>query len=304
MPEHIKGFYKRILDDLYEGVYFCDAERRITYWNKAAEKITGYSESDVCRTACYDNILNHTNDKGRRLCREDTCPAVRAMKEQRLVEEEIFIRHKKGHRVPVITRISPMKDDAGKVIGAIEIFSENSAKISAFRKIEQLKKLAFIDSLTGTGNRRYTEIKIEIKLSEMEKYSWFSAFGLIFADVDDFKKINDDYGHEAGDKVLQTAAKTLMGNIREEDFVGRWGGEEFVIIISDADGKKLYAVAEKLRSLVEQSVAFYGGASINATISAGAVISKRGEGISELMKRADELMYESKKAGKNTVKTE
>ena len=301
MPEPIKDFYKKILENMYDGVYFCDLDRKITYWNKAAEKITGYSAADVCGSGCYENILNHTDSKGNLLCGKETCPAARAMKEKRVVEEEVYLKHKNGHRVPVVTRISPIEDEAGRVIGVIEIFNDNSEKISAFQKIEKLKKLAFIDSLTLVGNRRYTEIKLGTKFGEMERYEWVPVFGVIFADVDHFKILNDKYGHEAGDKVLQTIARTLKGNIRGEDFIGRWGGEEFIIVISDVDRKSLYAIAEKLRTLTEQSATLYDGADIRATISAGAVLAKRGESIKELIKRADRVMYESKKMGRNIV---
>ncbi len=140
--EYGNDFFKKILDSLYDSVYFCDKERKITYWNKAAEKLTGYTANEITGTHCWDQKLVHTNIKGENLCGGATCPAVRAMKEKTLVEEEIYLRHKDGHRIPVLTRISPIYDEGGNVTGAVEIFSDNSAKMSAFAQIEKLEKLA------------------------------------------------------------------------------------------------------------------------------------------------------------------
>jgi diguanylate cyclase (GGDEF)-like protein/PAS domain S-box-containing protein len=295
------GFYKHILDNLYEGVYFCNWERKISYWNKAAEKLTGYAASDMVGNHCWDNKLMHTNDKGENLCKNENCPAVKAMKEQRLVEAEVFLRHKDGYRLPVLTRISPMKDAEGKIIGAIEIFSDNSNKISAFKQIEKLEQLAFIDALTGVGNRRYTEIKLNTKLEEMNRYSWANQFGLLFVDIDHFKDVNDTYGHDTGDKVLKVIAKTFMNNLREEDFVGRWGGEEFIVMIANIENKALYGIAEKLRGLIEHSRITLPDKELSVTVSIGATIAKRGEDIDTIVKRADSLMYYSKNEGRNFV---
>ena len=294
-------FFKYIMDNMYEGIYFCDWERKITYWNTAAEKITGYKAAEVIGSHCWNNILMHTNEKGESLCKTDTCPAVRAMKEKRLVEEQVFLKHKEGYRVPVVTRISPVKDTEGKVIGAIEMFSDNSAKVSAFQKIEKLEKLAFIDELTGVGNRRYSEIKIGAKLEEMDRYAWAGEFGLLFIDIDKFKDVNDTYGHDIGDRTLKVVARTILNNLREEDFVGRWGGEEFVATISNVDNKALYAIAEKLRKLVANSHINSGSGEFNVTISVGATMAKRGDDAAAIVKRSDMLMYSSKNEGRNFV---
>jgi diguanylate cyclase (GGDEF)-like protein/PAS domain S-box-containing protein len=296
-----ENFFKGMLDNLYDGVYFCDWERKITYWNKAAEKLTGYSAEEVLNSHCWDNILMHTDASGARLCEAETCPAAKAMKESKLVEAEVFLRHKAGYRIPVVTRISPMKDDAGKVIGAIEIFNDNSAKIAAFQKIEKLEQLAFIDELTGVGNRRYSEIKVHAKLEELRRYAWVGDFGLLFIDIDHFKLLNDNYGHAVGDEMLKMTAKTIMKNLREDDFIGRWGGEEFVAVISHMDRKTLLATAEKLRGLIASLNLTIEGIKVKSTISIGATIAKKEDDMDALVRRADRIMYESKNAGRNAV---
>lgn len=294
-------FYKKILDNLYDGVYFCDFSRKITYWNRAAEKMTGYKAEEITGTHCWDNVLTHVDENGENMCKHEDCPAMKAMRDKQMVEKEIYLKHKEGYRIPIVTRVSPILTEDGKVEGAVEIFSDNSAKLAAFQKIEKLEELAFIDQLTGVGNRRYSEIKIGAKLEEIRRYAWAHDFGVLFLDIDHFKIFNDNYGHEVGDAVLKMVAKTMFANIREEDFVGRWGGEEFVLTISAVGNKELYGIAEKIRKLVASSNFQHNGETLHVTISVGATLAKRGEEIETVVKRADALMYEAKEGGRNNV---
>lgn len=150
-------FFKSLLDNLYDGVYFVDRQRRITYWNRGAERITGYKAEQVVGKSCSDNILNHCTEDGCELC-TTTCPLTQSMKTGKSGEVEVFLHHANGHRVPVSVRTSPIYDEAGKVIGAVEIFSNNAQVMHARRKINALEQKAFFDPLTQLGNRRYLEI--------------------------------------------------------------------------------------------------------------------------------------------------
>src|SRR5512138_899186 len=99
MPDE-KNFYKDIIDNLYDGVYFVDRDRRITFWNKGAERITGYSSDRVIGRCCRDNILAHVAEEGTKLC-SDLCPLQHAMADGNARESEAFLHHADGHRVPV-----------------------------------------------------------------------------------------------------------------------------------------------------------------------------------------------------------
>ncbi len=116
------GFYKSVLDNLFDGVYFVDSERKITYWNKAAERITGFFEAEVVNLSCYDKILNHVDETGKQLCLNG-CPLAEVLKDGNLREADVFLRHKAGHRVPVSIRITPIYD-GDRIVGAVEIFSD------------------------------------------------------------------------------------------------------------------------------------------------------------------------------------
>jgi diguanylate cyclase (GGDEF)-like protein/PAS domain S-box-containing protein len=291
-------FYKSLLDNLYDGVYFVDPDRVIKYWNKSAELLTGYGSSEIVGKHCWNNILMHVDLQGRNLCR-GMCPLVKAMKEDTTLEQEVYLRHKEGHRVPVMVRASPIKDEEGRIIGAVEIFNNNSSRIALAQKVDELQRLALLDPLTETGNRRYAELTLHARLDEFYRYGW--RFGVLFMDIDHFKTINDTYGHEMGDKLLRMIARTLQNGVRSSDVVSRWGGEEFVAFISNIEEVALGSLAEKLRKLVEQSKPFFENEWIDVTISIGVTISRMNDTPEGLIKRADHLMYRGKLSGRNCV---
>ncbi|MEJ2695690.1 MAG: sensor domain-containing diguanylate cyclase [Candidatus Sulfobium sp.] len=291
-------FYKGLLDNLYDGVYFIDEDRTIKYWNRSAELLTGYSGSEIVGKHCWDNILMHVDQQGRNLCR-GLCPLVKSMKEDVTLEQEVYLKHKDGHRVPVMVRASPIKDGEGRIIGAVEIFSDNSPRVTLAQKVKELQRLALLDQLTEIGNRRYAELTLRTRLDEFNRYGW--RFGVLFMDIDNFKRINDSYGHDMGDKLLRMVAKTLQNGMRSSDVVTRWGGEEFVAFIANIEEVALGKLAEKLRKLVEQSKPFFENKLIDVTISIGATISRMNDSPEGLIKRADRLMYRGKVSGRNCI---
>ncbi len=290
-------FYRSLLDNLNDGVYFVDGEKRITYWNRGAERITGYAASEVLGRRCEDNVLMHTDGKGNLLCKTG-CPLTETLRSGQMRNTEVYLRHRDGHRVPIAVRTAPIRNDRGDVIGAVEIFSDNSAKTATLERMEEFERLAYLDPLTGLANRRYAEINLRARFEEMQRYGW--PFGVIFIDIDRFKEINDQFGHAVGDDVLKMVSKTLVNSARSFDVIGRWGGEEFIAIIANVHPAELVATANRFRVLVQHSSLNTGGA-VRVTISLGATLARPGDTIDELLKRVDELMYRSKEEGRNRV---
>jgi diguanylate cyclase (GGDEF)-like protein/PAS domain S-box-containing protein len=288
-----------LIDNLYDGVYFLDCDRKITYWNKGAERIAGYRSNEVIGTRCCDNILVHVNKDGVNLCGGE-CPVVKILDGgTTLVEADVFLHHKDGYRVPVLVRIVPIRDESGEIIGGVEIFRDNSEKTVATDIIEDLKKQVFIDLLTGMPNRRYMEKIIFDKLHELERYDW--PFALIFIDIDFFKEINDLYGHDIGDLTLQMVANSLTHCSRSFDTFGRWGGDEFVGVIANIDPERLQMIAERSRTMIENSILTESPETIRVTISIGATLARTDDTLESLLKRADGMMYLSKLAGRNCL---
>jgi diguanylate cyclase (GGDEF)-like protein len=154
--------------------------------------------------------------------------------------------------------------------------------------------MSITDRLTGIYNRG----RFEYFLGHWIKSSRHNPFSLILFDIDDFKKVNDRYGHTAGDEVLIKTTETVSAHIRDDDIFARWGGEEFVILFGGTPIERAAELAERLRKAVEDNPC---GESGRITISIGVAEYRKDETITELVNRADEKMYEAKRAGKNRV---
>ncbi len=294
-------FHRTILDQLHEGVYLVDRQRTILYWNQGAERISGYRADEVIGSSCADNILIHVDDAGRSLC-TIACPLEHTMADSQNREADVYLHHKRGHRVPVHVRTAPLRDNAGRIIGGIEVFTESTDQKSMREEIETLRRLALQDALTQVGNRRYAEMALQSRHSELARYGW--KYGVLLIDIDYFKRFNDRFGHDIGDRVLTMVATTLSSNIRTHDTLGRWGGEEFLIILEKISPEELASRAEKLRMLVETSGLTAKGERLSVTISAGGSVSKPNESIEDVVKRADDLLYQSKEGGRNRCSIE
>lgn len=292
------GFYRQLVSELAEGVYFVDRERRITLWNRGAEQITGFVAADVIGSRCSDSILMHVDAEGLCLC-NNGCPLAATMEDQKPRSAGVFLHHKDGHRVPVIVRSSPICDQHGRVIGCVEMFTDNSAQQADLERIKTLEELAFVDTLTGIANRRHLEGALTARFSEFARTN--RGFGVLLIDVDHFKRFNDEHGHEAGDKVLRMVAQTMSLNCRAYDVVGRWGGEEFLVVSGGADPADNRGLAQRLCVLIAQSGLPVGQTALQVTVSIGATTVQENDDIVHLLHRVDELLYKSKAAGRNRI---
>ncbi len=287
-----------LIENLHDGIYFVDLERKIFRWNKAAETISGYPESRVLGSRCADDLLMHVDGDGNKLCL-GMCPLAQTMNDGKTREAEVYLHHRDGHRVPVWIRTTPLRDEQGQIMGAAELFSDLSQKEATTLRLKELEQLTLLDSLTQMANRRYLESEIKSRLSESIRCGL--RFGVLFFDIDHFKQFNDSFGHEAGDRALQTIARTLTSTARSYDLFGRGGGEEFVGVIRNVDRKGLLAIGERCRKLIEHTQVDLGSSRQKVTISIGASVAEPGDDIHALIKRADQLMYQSKAGGRNRI---
>jgi len=295
-----QDFYKKIIDNLYDGVYFVDRDRVITYWNKGAERISGYTSQQMIGRSCRDNLLNYVNLKGEQLCITH-CPLAACMQDGKTREIDVFLHHADGHRVPVLVRAEPLMDGEGNIIGAVETFTRDTGVMGVHQELHELRHTVIKDKLTGIWNRRYLDACLRAAVAEMAPLKGLLT-GLLFIDIDHFKQINDTYGHESGDRVLQMVAATLQNNLRKNDVLGRWGGEEFLVILNDLVTRDaLKFIADKIRMLVANSRLDLPTISLTTTISLGATLLLPGDSIESVVNRTDRLMYKSKKAGRNKV---
>lgn len=292
-------FYREILDNLYDGIFFVDKEGCITYWNKGATNLTGYNSADV-QGRNYCDIFKPLDKQGKHLCENDTCPIRRVFDISTLTEVEAYICHKEGHLLPISIRIAPVREVSKQYVVAVEIHSSSSPRYAMRQRLEELQELAMHDLLTGIANRRYVEINISARLEELRRYGF--DFSILFIDADHFKSVNDKYGHSVGDRILKMISATVANSLRSFDIIGRWGGEEFVVLLVNTRREDLYKLADRLRRLVENSaLTLDSGETLQVTVSIGATGAQRGDTVESLIDRADRLMFKSKRRGRNQV---
>lgn len=290
---------KKITENLFEPAYLVDENRKIVAWNNECEKVTGYLASEVTGNYCYDNILRHITDNGKQLC-HDGCPLQESIKSGKINSADVYLHHKEGYRIPVRVKTIPVTDNDGKISMALEVFTDKRDEDTLYRENRKLKMKMLTDPLTKLYNRRFMDYQIKMAFNEAQVFK--TNPGIIFMDIDDFKNVNDTYGHETGDKVLKALANTIRHNVRQSDFPGRFGGEEFIVLIRDTSKDEILQIAEKLRKLIEMlTITTKNEEILNITVSAGCAIMNEKDNPQTLIDEADKNMYTAKKQGKNKV---
>jgi diguanylate cyclase (GGDEF)-like protein/PAS domain S-box-containing protein len=290
--------YKEVIEYLYDGVYITDRNRKIHYWNNGAERISGYLASEVVGFSCKDSILNHVDRQGVSLC-DGLCPLAATIADGVARESSVYLHHADGHRIPAWVRTSALKNEKGEIIGAVEIFTELKRSVKYQGEMDELRQSIHHDQLTRLFNYAFMEARLHGVLTEMQHRQ--GGMGLLFVDIDRFKSVNETFGFEAGDKILRMVASSIRQALRDNDQVARWGGEEFLVLLSDVDTlEKVQHVAEKLRMIIEHSrLDVAGDGSLMISISLGGTLISPEESVKTLVDRAEQLMRRSKKAGRN-----
>ena len=170
-------------------------------------------------------------------------------------------------------------------------------KISLF---EEIKSLSVSDGLTGLHNHLSIVSKLEVEVQRSERYG--SPLSVIIFDIDNFKEINDTYGHLAGDAVLVEVARMIRKGVRGIDSVGRYGGEEFLVILPETDGAAATVIGDRLRQKVAETLFPHNGKAISVSVSGGVASYRDGRDAGKLIGLADENLYKAKNEGKNLVR--
>ncbi|MBQ2697261.1 MAG: GGDEF domain-containing protein [Clostridia bacterium] len=295
----MEQLYLNIINNLRDGIYYVDKERKILFWNKAAEEITGYPQEEIVGMRCQETHLNHIDEEGHPLCIIG-CPLFATLADGKQRQDRVFVRHRDGYRIPIHVNIFPIIKD-GEIEGAVEVFTQDSPTVYEDDLVEKLSNIAMHDQLTRLPNRRYLESFLRYKMEEFQRFG--RLFAVLFADIDNFGSFNNQYGHDLGDSVLRNIAASIKRSVRRNDLVGRWGGEEYVGIYSIASPEDIGIIGEKFRQLVHMTEVEHEGTLLTVTVSVGITVVQMGDTLDSVVERADALMYRSKKNGKDRVTT-
>jgi diguanylate cyclase (GGDEF)-like protein len=187
-----------------------------------------------------------------------------------------------------------------ETINALETIAPYAAvQLEHARELGKMRALAERDGLTGLANRRAFDTQLLVEWARWERHQ--RAFSLLLFDLDHFKKINDQHGHDAGDEVLRTVGRTLAALLRGRDFAARYGGEEFAVLLSETPAKTAVEIAERVRGHIELTQPVFAGKPIPVTISGGVVSSASHMSPGDMVRKADQLLYKAKAGGRNRV---
>jgi diguanylate cyclase (GGDEF)-like protein len=184
----------------------------------------------------------------------------------------------------------------GEMIKTIK--EQNHALRQSYARMEKMSRT---DPLTSLSNRRDLDERLIEEKATADRHG--HSFSLILCDIDRFKQFNDRYGHECGDYVLTSTAKLLRQGVRTSDHVGRWGGEEFLVVLPETDTASAQIIAEKLRNKIDHQEHHYHEHTLSVTVTFGIATYRRGEAIEATLIRADMALYEGKASGRNRVVT-
>jgi len=268
--------------DRYVLNLIIDIEGNMKYISTAFLEVTGYEPEDIMNKS-FD-MLKHPSS-----FRSELSEIIDSVKNNFIYYKEIKIRTKQGKKLVMNTFVEPVVCVDGTVTGAQCFMTDVTSK-------KELEHLSITDKLTDLYNRQKLDEVLNYEYSQSTRYG--SVFSIVILDLDDFKKINDTLGHLVGDDVLKTVSKIIKSSIRDSDTGGRWGGEEFMIILPKTSEEEASHVAEKLRSSVE-STDF--GINIPLTCSMGVSSTDGRKELKELLSNADKAMYKAKRSGKNKV---
>ena len=290
-------FYKALLDCLFDAVFTVDNQGFISYWNESCARISGFSSEEMLGKHCRKTLFGSEKDSGRQ--EAGRCGVEMVLETGMSGTWKGYIQRKNGQRVPIESHISALRDEAGEIIGAVEVFRDVSAHVALEDAHRQLLQLSREDQLTGLYNRSAINDLLNAEIERSRRYR--QPLSVIMIDIDLFKRINDRYGHDAGDKVLAKIGAILRFNLRKPDVVGRWGGEEFLVVAPASDAWATEQLAERLRGYMEDIPV--GEVPEPITASFGVAELSEGLNLDEVLYAADNALYAAKHSGRNRVVT-
>ncbi len=288
-----------VLQSLTDAVFIVNQYGQIVKHNRRAEEITGYS-TDELDNFVIERLIAGTEAEKHKFLREHLFSEVVMSSEvDRLLEnvmvyrrrnEYFQLRNKDGILIPVSVKLSAMLDrEATKIIAVVNDLSH----------VVALREKAEVDTLTLTKNKGTIGEILQAEILRAKRYG--RALSVIFVDIDDFKSINDNFGHQVGDELLVDFSALISSRLRHQDSVGRFGGEEFLIVCPETNIEEAIAIADSIRKALEVQV-LGGVKKITASFGVSTLDKNDGEdAIVALIKRADDAVYMAKAKGKNCV---
>lgn len=284
------------LQSIGDGVITTDADGFVDYINPVAQDLIGWDMRNA-HGESIESLMTLINEHTRATVEN---PVSRCLKEGRVITlaENSVLINKEGNEVPIQDSAAPIRDRIGNVIGAVMVFHDVSKESRLFRK---LSYQASHDTLTGLINRREFENCLVAALDDAHNRQG-QTHALLYLDLDQFKVVNDTFGHTAGDELLRQISDVVQANIRSTDILARLGGDEFGILLERCTEERAVEVAEAIRGAIEEHRFNWQQAFTSARCSIGVVmVSSDSPDVASVMSSADVACYSAKDMGRNQI---
>ena len=290
-------FQAKLLDNMYDAVVFVDVRGIVGLWNHGAERLTGIPGSVVRQRKWNPEILNLADEKNR-LISEADCPVLIAIQSGVQSLRRLSVCGRNNRCISVDSHAIPVISEDGVTQGAILMLHDASSEISLEQRCQTLAEKATRDPLTQVANRaEFDRVHAMFVAAHQQQQVPCS---LLMCDLDHFKQVNDNYGHQAGDEAIKSMASILKGACRAGDLVARYGGEEFVMLFADCDNMAATGRAEQIRkSLAQTSQAKMNNRCVTASF--GVTEIQPGDTPETMLRRADRALLMAKSNGRNQV---
>lgn len=290
-------FQYQIFETMPDGVLFVDGNRRIEFWNQAMERLTKMSWVAVSGEIWRPDLVDLRDERGRRIP-STGCPVQQAIVTKSPIVRRVDIRPTDGHPRIVDLHATPVMTRDGRVFGATVLLRDASPQVDLEENLKALRRKSSLDGLTQVANR--AEFDRVHAMFVQAHLSTHLPCALIICDIDFFKRINDRFGHPAGDEALVAFAALLKRHVRTGDLVARYGGEEFVMLCAECNNATATERAELIRSELEAMTHMFlnGG---RMTSSFGVTELQEGDTPEAMLRRADRAMMLAKEGGRNRV---
>jgi diguanylate cyclase (GGDEF)-like protein/PAS domain S-box-containing protein len=289
-------FFKQLFDSLSDGVYIVDKERKILYWNRGAQALTGYSQDEAAGRYCNSGVFNHTDGAGCKLC-EGNCPLLKVIETQQPQYKRMFFRHKDRRCIAVAMHCMPLKNERDEIVGVVGMFRDASEAAALDDAYNKLRELSEKDALTGTTNRRQLDKIIPDQLRLLKRSG--IPFSVILLDIDRFKQIKKTLCRGEGDEILVHFAQILRRQCRGSDIIGRFKEGMFLILLRQQNLELAVQMAERLRIAVSTSRQLRR----NLTASLGVTEATFDDTTAGVMKRVTQALHRARTCGGNRVES-
>jgi len=282
---------------LREGVIFVDREYKVGAWSQAVESITGRTAGSTVGQTIRPSVMCLHDIHGKPIAAE-RCPVAASLQSGKIRTGDYRIIGKSGREVKVEVTVTPVID-GNVVLGAVILIYDSSVQLDLQRQLKDLYETSVLDPLTQVANRAEFERVLNETISNSQKENDYNA-SIIICDIDFFKSINDNFNHHIGDLALVAFAEQLKQNVRSQDLVCRFGGEEFVILCAQCDVDSAIERAEHIRKSLEKTAQpMLDGKCITASF--GVTQLRPTDTSTDFFVRADSALLKAKEMGRNRV---